>query len=86
MKKKLIKSLLLIMGFMFSPIVLAVITGFLFILWKLLIGSNLSGAFQSLKIIIDSIIPFLPYITVLPAVIFLLAILFKNKDRITNRF
>ena len=86
MKKKLIKSLLLIMGFMFSPIVLAVITGFLFILWKLLIGSNLSGEFQSLKIIIDSIIPFLPYITVLPAVIFLLAILFKNKDRITNRF
>ena len=84
MKKKLIKVFLLIMGLLFSPIVLAVVAGLLFIFVKLLIGSNMFEAIQALKILINRIIPFLPYITILPAVLFVLGFIFKNTDMIKN--
>ncbi|PKO13345.1 MAG: hypothetical protein CVU39_19265 [Chloroflexi bacterium HGW-Chloroflexi-10] len=84
MKKKLIKVFLLIMGLLFSPIVLAVVAGLLFIFVKLLIGSNMFEAIQALKILINRIIPFLPYITILPAVLLVLGFIFKNTDMIKN--
>lgn len=47
----------------------------------------MTEAIQALKVIINSIIPFLPYITIIPAVLFLFAITFKitNKEKLGRK-
>jgi hypothetical protein len=86
MKKKLLKIFLLIIGLLFSPLVVALVAGILFIFVKLIIGSKMSEAIQALKMIINGVIPLLPFITILPVVLFLLAITLKNLERIKKRF
>jgi hypothetical protein len=79
MKNQILRVFLLIIGLLFSPILLAAVACLLYILVKIIIGSSMSETIQVLKIFINSIIPFLPYITILPAAFFFLLLPLKTQ-------
>jgi hypothetical protein len=79
MNKRLLKTILLVFV---SPLIIAAIAGAAYLGIQLMRGIELRAATEGLRSLIDSIIPYISYITVIPALIVLLVIGVKNRNRI----
>jgi hypothetical protein len=79
MKKRLLKTILLVFV---SPLVIAAAAGLAYLGIQLIEGKELWAAVAALRSLIDSIIPYISYITTIPALIVLLVIAIKNRNRI----
>jgi hypothetical protein len=65
-----------------SPLIIAALAGLAYLGIQLIRFKELWAAVAALRSLIDSIIPYISYITIIPALLILLVIGFKNRNRI----
>ena len=79
MNIRLLKTILLVFV---SPLIIAAFAGAAFLGIQLIRGIQFWTAVEALRSLINSIIPYIAYITAIPALIVLLVIGLKNRNRI----
>jgi hypothetical protein len=78
MNIRLLKTIMLVFV---SPLVIAAFAGAAYLGIQLMRGIELWAAVEGLRSLIDLIIPYISYITAIPALIVLLVIGLKNRNR-----
>ena len=86
MVKKLSRILLYLLLMMISPLLIAAIASAVFIATYLVSGESFSVGMQALMDLYRRLLPFLPYLTGGPAILVLLAFIFRNPRRIQSWF
>lgn len=86
MPKKLLKPVLTLLALIISPLILAAIASVVFIAVHLVNGASISAAQQALAVVIHDLLPFLPYITTIPAVLIIITVVIPNRNKIQNWF
>ena len=84
MVKKLSRILLYLLLVMISPLLIAAIASAVFIATYLVSGESFSVGMQALLDLYRRLLPFLPYLTGGPAILVLLAYIFKNPRRMQS--
>ena len=79
MMKKPLKLLFYLLALILSPMILAGLAGAVFLAAHLANGESWAEAIQALHLLINQVLPFLPYITGIPAVLVIAAIIFRRK-------
>lgn len=79
---KFLKKLLFMLILLLSPMTMLALFGVIYIVVKILGGLELTTAFSSFKSALYTLIPYFPYLTIIPGVLFMLAYLIKNKIKV----
>jgi len=77
---KFFKKLLYVLLLLLSPIASIAVLGAAYIAVRVISGLELSAAISSLITIINSVKPYFPYLTIIPAALFMLALFTKYKN------
>ena len=77
--KNTLKMVGYLLALIISPMILAALASAVFLAIRLVTGDSLSEATQALTAVINQILPFLPYITGIPAILVVVAIIFRRK-------
>jgi hypothetical protein len=83
---KLFKLVLSLLAMIISPMIIAAIASAVFIAIHLANGESFSAAMQSLTIVFENLLPFLPYITGIPAVLIVVTVIITKRNRIQSWF
>lgn len=86
MAKKLMKPVLTLLALIISPMILGAIASAVFIAIHLANGESFSTAQQALASLFNDLLPFLPYITGIPAVLIVVTVIIPNRNRIASWF
>ena len=86
MPQKLLKLVLTLLALIISPLILGAIASAVFIAVHLANGESFSAAMQALTIVFKNLMPFLPYITGIPAVLIVVTVIITKRNRIQSWF
>ena len=86
MPTKLLKLVLTLLALIISPLILAAIASAVFIAIHLVNGESFFAAMQALTIVIENLLPYLPYITGIPVVLIIVTVIFTKRYRIQSWF
>lgn len=64
-----------------SPFVIVVIWGTIYVTVKAFNGSTLTAGIKSFKAVLAALVPYFPYLTIIPAALFLLIFIIKGYKR-----
>lgn len=67
-----------------SPLATIAVLGAAYIAFRMISGLEISAAVSSFKAIIYNLKPYFPYLTIIPAALFILAQLIKSKIKVAN--
>ena len=86
MPMRLMKLVLTLLALIISPVIIAAIASAVFIAIHLLNGESISASMQALLLVVNRLLPYLPYITGVPAVLIIVTAIFTNRNRIQSWF
>lgn len=86
MPKKLLKPVLTLLALIISPLIIGAIASAVFIAVHLARGESFSTAQQALASVFNDLLPFLPFITGIPAALIVLTVIIPNRNRIKSWF
>lgn len=86
MPTTLLKLVLTLLALIISPLILAAMASAVFIAIHLANGQSFSAAMQALTIVFENLLPYLPYITGIPAVLIIVTVIFTKRNRLQSWF
>lgn len=82
-RMKLVLTLLVLIIF---PMILVAVASAVFIAFHMANGESISSAMQALILVVNNSLPYLPYITGIPAVLIIVTAIFTSRSRIQSWF
>ncbi len=86
MPMKLLKLVLTLLALIISPLIIAAMASAVFVAIHLASGESFSAAEQALTIVVNDLLPFLPYITAIPAILIVVTVIIPNRNKISSWF
>lgn len=81
---KIFKRLLFMLLLLLSPLATMAVLGAAYIAFRVISGLGFSAAVSSFKAIVYNLKPYFPYLTIIPAALFIFVQLYKSKIKTTN--